>query len=84
MLARALAFLVLATATPALADGYRTPLLKTGPASSIQAYGRQNPACTEWTDGCVVCTATGGRSHCSTPGIACTPAGLTCKRHATP
>ena len=76
--------LLLAWSAPAWADAPRPPPLPTGPATSIQGYGRQNPACTEWTDGCVVCTATGGHAACSTPGIACTPAGLTCKRHAPP
>ncbi len=30
------------------------------------------PACAEWTDGCVVCSRTPQGLACSTPGIACT------------
>ena len=68
-------------ATPAFADAPRAPALKAGAPISIAAYGRQNPQCVEWTDGCAVCVASAGKAQCSTPGIACTPAGLTCRRH---
>jgi len=30
------------------------------------------PACSEWTDGCIVCARTAQGLACSTPGIACT------------
>ncbi len=77
-----LAFIVgvLASGSSAKADSYRAaPILK-GPAVSIQGYGRQNPECRAWTDGCVLCTSDGGgHSQCSTPGIACQARGLTCK-----
>ena len=66
------------------ADGFHAPRLKQGPVTSIQSYARQNPRCAEWTNGCVVCLATNGHAQCSTPGIACTPAGLTCKRSVEP
>ena len=66
------------------ADSFRTPPLKAGVPLSIQAYGRQNPRCAEWTNGCVVCVAAGGHTQCSTAGIACTPAGLTCRRPTKP
>lgn len=78
-----LAIALLVGVGPALADAYRTPKLKVGAPVSVQAYGRQNPACLEWTDGCVLCTSVEGLARCSTPGIACTPAGLTCKRLTT-
>lgn len=68
----------------AWADSFGTPALRTGAATSVQGYGQQNPRCLEWTDGCVVCLATNGHARCSTPGIACTPAGLTCKRPSRP
>ena len=85
MLAGVLALLVLPTlASPASADAFTAPSVTAGASPSVQAYGRRNPACAEWTDGCVVCTSASGRAQCSTPGIACTPAGLTCKRHAIP
>jgi hypothetical protein len=29
------------------------------------------PACSEWTDGCIVCARTPQGLACSTPGIAC-------------
>ncbi|MCW6508577.1 hypothetical protein [Lichenifustis flavocetrariae] len=70
--------------TPASADSFKTPALKQGSPLSIQGYGRQNPGCLEWTNGCVICASSDGHAACSTPGIACTPAGLTCKRHAKP
>ncbi len=43
---------------------------------SVQAWGRDNPDCVEWSDGCVVCT----KEACSTPGIACTPRETACRR----
>lgn len=43
---------------------------------SVQAWGRANPDCVEWSDACVACTKQG----CSTPGIACTPKETTCRR----
>jgi len=70
---------------PALtrADEARTPTgpLPKSPAPSagevaVQAWGARNPACPEWTDGCVVCTNAG----CSTPGIACTPKEAFCRK----
>ena len=85
MLAGVLALLVLPTlASPASADAVPAPIVTAGVAPSVQAYGRLNPACAEWTDGCVVCTSASGQAQCSTPGIACTPAGVTCKRHTDP
>jgi hypothetical protein len=38
----------------------------------------KDPACAEWTDGCVVCRRTPQGPACSTPGIACTRGPLTC------
>ena len=69
----------------AVADSAKAPPMVHGAKVSIQGYGRQNPACATWTDGCVLCIADDdGRGQCSTPGIACTPHGMTCKvvRHA--
>ena len=65
---------------PAWADAALTPKMRLGAPVSIQAYGTQNPACLEWTNGCVLCVSGGSGTQCSTPGIACQPAGLTCKR----
>ncbi len=41
----------------------------------IHRYGASNPRCSEWTDGCVVCTKDG----CSNIGIACQPKEITCQ-----
>ncbi len=51
------------------------------PAASVQAYGRGDPACQAWSDGCVTCQAAadGGPARCSTPGIACTPEPVACR-----
>jgi hypothetical protein len=37
-------------------------------------YGRENPSCQQWSDGCRVCT----REGCSNIGIACQPAEVKC------
>ena len=64
----------------ALADSAKVPPILQGPRVSVQGYGRQNPECATWTDGCVLCIGDDdGRGQCSTPGIACTPHGVTCK-----
>ena len=64
----------------ALADSAKAPPVHEGPKVSVQAYGKQNPQCLSWTDGCVLCTTDPtGVSQCSTPGIACQPRGLHCK-----
>jgi len=36
------------------------------------------PACTEWTDGCIVCSRATGAVACSTPGIACVRGPVRC------
>jgi len=43
---------------------------------TVQAWGREHAECSEWSDGCVACTKDG----CSTPGIACTPREIACRR----
>lgn len=52
-------------------------------ASASSPSGGQtaaDPACSEWTDGCVVCSRTGQGLACSTPGIACVPQAMHCLR----
>ena len=44
--------------------------------NAVQAWGRYHADCAEWSDGCVACTKEG----CSTPGIACTPQEIVCRR----
>ena len=39
-----------------------------------------DPACAEWTDGCVVCARRPEGLACSTPGIACTRGRIQCLR----
>jgi hypothetical protein len=41
----------------------------------MQSYGANNPKCSEWSDGCVVCTKDG----CSNIGIACQPKEISCR-----
>lgn len=36
------------------------------------------PACSEWTDGCIVCARRPEGLACSTPGIACTRGAQRC------
>jgi hypothetical protein len=36
------------------------------------------PACSEWTDGCIVCARRPEGLACSTPGIACTRSAPRC------
>ena len=65
----------------ALADQAKTPPVPPPHHVPIQAYANDNPSCLEWTDGCTICTkAEGGEIACSTPGIACQPAGLQCRK----
>ncbi len=45
----------------------------------VAAYGDDNPACVEWTDGCMVCKrGPDGEPACSTVGTACLPAAVAC------
>jgi hypothetical protein len=49
---------------------------------SLQGYAAKSPQCLEWSDGCAVCArdATAGVTHCSTPGIACQPEAIVCRK----
>jgi hypothetical protein len=67
-----------AIAGSCLAAGADTPAVTTPPESTnvpIQSYGENDPKCSEWTDGCVVCTKGG----CSNIGIACQPKAISCR-----
>jgi hypothetical protein len=67
----------------ARADQAKPPSVPAPRPVPIQAYATDNPSCLEWTDGCTVCAKLGtGAAACSTPGIACQPAGLQCKKNA--
>jgi hypothetical protein len=50
------------------------------PATSAVVAPDKDPACAEWTDGCIVCQRTPQGPACSTPGIACTRGPLACPR----
>jgi hypothetical protein len=75
---------------PAMAADLDLPKPKPRPApvsAPISMPAADNPftppdaACTEWTDGCRVCTKpASGEATCSNPGIACTPRTVTCSR----
>lgn len=55
------------------------PVPPEGP--SLQEFATQNPLCREWSDGCAVCArGDNGPPHCSTPGIACQPEPIRCRR----
>ncbi len=73
-------FLGLATSGSAFADAPKPEPVPAPKPAGVQAYGKQNPACLEWTDGCVICVRQGEAIHCSTPGITCQPGALVCKR----
>ena len=66
----------------ALAD--ETPLPSAQAESAlIHAYGSTNASCSEWSDGCTTCAKSEtAEPACSTPGIACQPAGIECKKNA--
>ena len=51
-----------------------------GAPATVFSFGRDNPTCGEWTNGCQICTRpAAGEMQCSTPGIACTPAAPVCR-----
>ena len=51
-----------------------------GAPATVFSFGRDNPTCGEWTNGCQVCTRpAAGEMQCSTPGIACTPGPPVCR-----
>jgi len=71
--------LALASSLAAAEDAAQAPASPSEQARetiAVQAWGSANRSCPEWSDGCVVCTQDG----CSTPGIACTPREITCRK----
>lgn len=89
--------LLLAVGTPVghgqILDGVLTgpQATETGPAQPIEpgslddVLGRE-PKCAEASNGCAICrrSGEGGPAACSTPGIACQPAGWRCERQDEP
>jgi hypothetical protein len=48
---------------------------------SLQGFGAQTLNCVEWSDSCSICLRDeSGAMHCSTPGIACQPEAIACRR----
>jgi hypothetical protein len=48
---------------------------------SLLGFGLQNVSCLEWSDNCSVCLRDEkDAAHCSTPGIACQPVAIACRR----
>jgi hypothetical protein len=51
-----------------------------GAPPTVFSFGRDNPTCGEWTNGCQICMRpAAGEMQCSTPGIACTPGPPVCR-----
>ena len=47
----------------------------------MEAFGTANPECLEWTDSCRTCARDAENNiSCSTPGIACLPQDVACKK----
>jgi hypothetical protein len=70
LLAVALAFGI-ALSTVVLA--HVLPVAKGADEPSTPGSFREDPGCSEWTDGCIVCRRGDQGPVCSTPGIACVP-----------
>jgi hypothetical protein len=66
--------------TPVRADSPRAEPMPASESTSVQAFGAGHPACAEWTDGCVTCARSEGGLSCSTPGIACQPTEIQCRK----
>jgi hypothetical protein len=48
---------------------------------SLRGFGSLNAQCLEWSDACAICLRDEKDAiHCSTPGIACQPAAIACRR----
>ncbi|HEV3043329.1 MAG TPA: hypothetical protein VGY52_05640 [Roseiarcus sp.] len=58
------------------------PLAVTAEQMSLQGYGVAAPGCLEWGDGCVACLRDADGAHCSTPGIACQPGPIACRKES--
>jgi len=56
-----------------------------GAPATVFSFGRDNPTCGEWTNGCQICMRpAAGEMQCSTPGIACTPGPPVCRVKTEP
>ena len=73
-----LALFAVVAATIVLAHVLPAAPAKTPPSTA--AFGEQDRACAEWTDGCIVCVRGDHGPACSTPGIACVKGPVQCVR----
>ena len=70
----------LCLAAPGRADETSAPPTPEATPATVFSFGRDNPTCGEWTNGCQICTRpAAGEMQCSTPGIACTPGAPVCR-----
>ena len=75
-----LAIACLTLACAARADDAPAAPSPEGAPATVFSFGRDNPLCTEWSNGCQVCLrSANGEMQCSTPGIACTPGPPICR-----
>lgn len=68
-------------ATPAISDDAPA---RQQERIAVQAWGAANPDCAEWTDLCTVCARVPEGIACSTPGVACLPQPVVCRRSVRP
>jgi hypothetical protein len=78
IIATSLAAALCASATLAAAD--EAPA-QAGEQASLEGFAAAAPFCLEWSDGCAVCARDDNNvAHCSTPGVACQPTAIACRR----
>jgi len=80
----------LATGAAIAADAAPPPTGQTDPPTapaltseqlSLQGFGLRSVNCLEWGDACSICQRdASGAMNCSTPGIACQPEAIVCRR----
>jgi len=71
---------LLAFVSPAGADDIPTLSPASPEEISLQGYAIATPRCAEWSDGCAICARENSAARCSTPGIACQPGPIVCRR----
>jgi hypothetical protein len=63
----------------ALATELPVPPRRVTPAADIHNYGKTNPKCSSWSDGCRICQrGDAGVAACSNVGIACQAGEVKC------
>ena len=65
--------------TQALATELPVPPRRAIPATGIHNYGKTDPKCSSWSDGCRICQrGDAGAANCSNIGIACQAGDVKC------